>query len=69
MPDLRGRTLVVDAPDTAYALQAKKILLQRAGLRAGVDYTVKPVGAGVFRFKAMMEAGEVPTIDGQPVGH
>src|SRR5262249_27749161 len=23
--DLRGRTLVVDAPDTAYALQAKKI--------------------------------------------
>ena len=28
--DLRGRTLVVDAPDTAYALQAKKILLQTA---------------------------------------
>src|SRR4051812_17412275 len=25
--DLRGRILVVDAPDTAYALQAKKILL------------------------------------------
>src|SRR5437879_1056089 len=41
--DLRGRTLVVDAPDTAYALQAKKILLQH-GLRAGADYTVKPVG-------------------------
>ena len=28
--DLRGRTLVVDAPDTAYALQAKKILLRTA---------------------------------------
>ena len=55
--DLRGRTLVVDAPDTAYALQAKKILLQH-GLRAGVDYTVKPVGAGIFRFKAMVDSKE-----------
>ena len=53
--DLRGRTLVVDAPDTAYALQAKKILLQH-GLREGADYTVKPVGAGAFRFKAMAES-------------
>jgi ABC-type nitrate/sulfonate/bicarbonate transport system substrate-binding protein len=51
--ELRGRTIVVDAPDTAYALQARKILL-RHGLKEG-DYTVKPVGAGVFRFKAMME--------------
>jgi len=51
--DLRGRTIVVDAPDTAYALQAKKILLQH-GLRAG-DYTIKPVGAGVFRLKALLE--------------
>jgi ABC-type nitrate/sulfonate/bicarbonate transport system substrate-binding protein len=53
--DLRGRILVVDAPDTAYALQAKKILLQN-GLREGADYTVKPVGAGAFRFKAMAES-------------
>ena len=53
--DLRGRTLVVDAPDTAYALQAKKILLKH-GLKEGADYTVKPVGAGVFRFKAMAES-------------
>jgi ABC-type nitrate/sulfonate/bicarbonate transport system substrate-binding protein len=52
--DLRGRMLVVDAPDTAYALQAKKILLQH-GLKEG-DYTVKPVGAGVFRLKAMAES-------------
>jgi ABC-type nitrate/sulfonate/bicarbonate transport system substrate-binding protein len=51
--DLRGRTVIVDAPDTAYALQAKKILAQN-GLKEG-DYTVKPVGAGVFRFKAMVE--------------
>jgi ABC-type nitrate/sulfonate/bicarbonate transport system substrate-binding protein len=53
--DLRGRTLVVDAPDTAYALLAKKILAQH-GLKDGKDYTVKPVGAGVFRLKAMAES-------------
>ena len=52
--DLRGRTLVVDAPNTAYALQAKKILL-KAGLKEG-DYTVKPVGNGGLRFKAMVES-------------
>jgi ABC-type nitrate/sulfonate/bicarbonate transport system substrate-binding protein len=51
--DLRGRILVVDAVNTAYALQLKKILAQH-GLKEG-DYTVKPVGAGVFRLKAMME--------------
>jgi ABC-type nitrate/sulfonate/bicarbonate transport system substrate-binding protein len=50
--DLRGRIIVVDAPDTAYALQVKKILLQH-GLKDG-DYTIKPVGAGVYRFKAML---------------
>jgi ABC-type nitrate/sulfonate/bicarbonate transport system substrate-binding protein len=53
--DLKGRTLVVDAPDTAYALQAKKILAAH-GLKAGADYTVKPVGAGPYRFKAMAES-------------
>src|SRR5262245_20713303 len=51
--DLRGRTLVVDAPDTAYALQLKKILAQH-GLKEG-DYKINPVGAGPFRFKALME--------------
>jgi ABC-type nitrate/sulfonate/bicarbonate transport system substrate-binding protein len=51
--DLRGRTLVVDAPDTAYALQLKKILA-RHGLKDG-DYKINPVGAGPFRFKALME--------------
>ena len=52
--DLRGHAIVVDAPDTAYALQAKKLLAQH-GLKDGSDYTVKPVGAGVYRFKAMVE--------------
>jgi len=52
--DLRGRKLVVDAPNTAYALQAKKILLKH-GLKDGVDYTVVPVGRGELRLKAMAE--------------
>jgi ABC-type nitrate/sulfonate/bicarbonate transport system substrate-binding protein len=52
--DLRGRTLVVDAPNTAYALQAKKILLMH-GLKEGADYTVKPIGRGGLRLKAMAE--------------
>jgi ABC-type nitrate/sulfonate/bicarbonate transport system substrate-binding protein len=52
--DLRGKTIVVDASDTAYALQAKKLLLQR-GLHEGADYTVKQVGAVPFRYKAMIE--------------
>jgi len=50
--DLRGRIVVVDAPDTAYALQAKKILLKH-GLAEGKDYVVKPVGRGELRLKAM----------------
>jgi ABC-type nitrate/sulfonate/bicarbonate transport system substrate-binding protein len=52
--DLKGKTIVVDAPDTAYALQAKKLLL-RNGLAEGRDYTVKQVGAVVYRYKAMVE--------------
>jgi ABC-type nitrate/sulfonate/bicarbonate transport system substrate-binding protein len=50
--DLRGRTLAVDAPNTAYAIQAKKILLKH-GLKEGADYRVAPVGRGELRLKAM----------------
>ena len=52
--DLRGRTLIVDAPNTAYAIQAKKILLDH-GLREGADYKVVPVGRGELRLKALAE--------------
>jgi len=55
--DLKGRILVVDAPDTAYALLAKKILAKH-GLAAGKDYTVKPVGRGELRLKAMAQDKE-----------
>ena len=53
--DLKGRTLIVDAPNTAYALQAKKILLDH-GLNADRDYTVKVVGATPLRAQAMQDS-------------
>ncbi len=52
--DIGGKTLLVDAPDTAYALLAKK-LLARNGLKSGADYTVKPVGRGGLRYEAMLK--------------
>ncbi len=51
--ELRGHVILVDAPDTAYALQVKKLLAQH-GVQPG-DYTIKPAGAGVYRFKGMVE--------------
>ena len=51
--DLKGRTVIVDAPNTAYALQAKKILRMN-GLKDS-DYTLKTVGGTLFRYRAMRE--------------
>ena len=51
--DLRGRTLIVDAPTTAYALQMKRILVAR-GLVAGRDYAVEAVGGTPQRLEAMI---------------
>lgn len=55
--DLRGKTLIVDAPNTAYALQMKKILLLN-GMTAGKDYEIKPFGATPQRLVAMREQKE-----------
>jgi NitT/TauT family transport system substrate-binding protein len=52
--DFQGKTLIVDAPNTAYALQLKKILLL-SGMQAGRDYEMKPVGATPQRLIAMRE--------------
>ncbi len=49
--DLRGRDLLVDAPDTAFALMLIEILA-RAGLGKG-DYTLKSVGSTRFRLEGM----------------
>jgi ABC-type nitrate/sulfonate/bicarbonate transport system substrate-binding protein len=54
---LRGKTLLVDAPNTAYALQMKKILLL-SGLTPGKDYEIKPFGATPQRLVAMRDNKE-----------
>ncbi len=53
MADLRGKLLAVDAPNTAYALVAKKILKQ-AGLLENRDYGVKLAGGTGPRAAAMV---------------
>lgn len=55
--DFRGKTLVVDAPNTAYALQARK-LLARAGLKFDVDYHIKPIGNAGLRLRALLDSNE-----------
>ncbi len=55
--DLKGRTVIVDAPNTAFALQLKKILLSEH-LQAGRDYEIKSVGATPLRLVAMREHKE-----------
>jgi ABC-type nitrate/sulfonate/bicarbonate transport system substrate-binding protein len=53
MADLRGKYLAVDAPNTAYALAAKKIL-KLNGLLEGRDYKVKLAGGTGPRSAAMV---------------
>ncbi len=53
MADLRGKLLAVDAPNTAYALAAKKIL-KLNGLLEGRDYKVKLAGGTGPRSAAMV---------------
>ena len=51
--DLRGQTLLVDALNTAYALQLKKILLIN-GLKQG-DYKLNPIGGTTQRLRGLKE--------------
>jgi ABC-type nitrate/sulfonate/bicarbonate transport system substrate-binding protein len=51
---LRGHTLLVDATNTAYALELKKVL-QMNGMQPGKEYGLKPVGSTPFRLQAMRE--------------
>lgn len=55
LSDLKGRTLVVDSPDTAYALLARN-MLARAGLTYKQDYDMRPVGNGSKRLIAMLQS-------------
>ena len=51
--DLRGQTLLVDALNTAYALQLKKILLIN-GLKQD-DYKLNPIGGTTQRLRGLKE--------------
>jgi ABC-type nitrate/sulfonate/bicarbonate transport system substrate-binding protein len=51
--DLRGKTVIVDAPDTAYALLLYK-MLEVKGLKKG-DYVVKVVGGSFKRYEVMVQ--------------
>ena len=49
--DIRGHAIAVDQTNTAYALQAKKILLKH-GVKPG-EYTLNPVGNGRRRLNSL----------------
>jgi ABC-type nitrate/sulfonate/bicarbonate transport system substrate-binding protein len=51
--DLRGKTVIVDAPNTSYALLLYK-MLGLNGLDRG-SYTVKPIGGTKFRLESMLK--------------
>jgi ABC-type nitrate/sulfonate/bicarbonate transport system substrate-binding protein len=51
--DLRGKTVIVDSPNTAFAFLLYKMLEQN-GLKKG-DYVVKPAGASFMRRDAMLK--------------
>jgi ABC-type nitrate/sulfonate/bicarbonate transport system substrate-binding protein len=53
-PDLKGKIVAVDAPNTAYALLLYK-MLKTMGLERGSDYTVKAVGGTGQRLDAMLK--------------
>jgi ABC-type nitrate/sulfonate/bicarbonate transport system substrate-binding protein len=55
--DLRGRKALVDAPNTAYALQLKKILLVN-GLQPGKDVEIKSVGSTPYRLQGLKDDKE-----------
>jgi ABC-type nitrate/sulfonate/bicarbonate transport system substrate-binding protein len=53
LSDIKGKSVVVDAVDTAYAFQLYEMLRQK-GLNRG-DYAVNPVGGTALRLEAMIK--------------
>src|SRR5258708_2358380 len=54
LPAPKGQPLLVDATNTAYALQLKKILLMN-GLKEGTDYQIHPIGGTSQRLRGLKE--------------
>jgi NitT/TauT family transport system substrate-binding protein len=57
LADLRGKIVIVDAPNTQNARALKKIL-STVGLNAGTDYQMKEVGGTSARIAAMLKQKE-----------
>jgi ABC-type nitrate/sulfonate/bicarbonate transport system substrate-binding protein len=57
LADLRGKIVLVDAPNTQNALALKKIL-SIVDLKAGIDYQVKEIGGTSARIAAMLKQKE-----------
>lgn len=57
LADLRGKVVIVDAPNTQNALALKKILAD-AGLTAGTDYQMKEAGGTSARLATMLKQRE-----------
>jgi ABC-type nitrate/sulfonate/bicarbonate transport system substrate-binding protein len=53
LADIRGKTVLVDAVNTAYAFQLYEMLRQ-SGLNKG-DYQVNPIGGTTLRLEAMLK--------------
>jgi ABC-type nitrate/sulfonate/bicarbonate transport system substrate-binding protein len=53
LADVKGKTVVVDAVNTAYAFQLYEMLKQK-GLNKG-DYEIKPVGGTALRLDALLK--------------
>ena len=62
---LRGRSYMVDAPNTAYALIGRKIL-KSAGLADGKDYELEVVGGSEARTKALATRSGTATVLNPP---
>jgi NitT/TauT family transport system substrate-binding protein len=65
LSDMRGRTFVVDAPNTAYALIGRKIF-KNAGLEDGKDYKLNPLGGTQVRTMALDNPNGAATLLNPP---
>ncbi|WP_201382959.1 ABC transporter substrate-binding protein [Ktedonobacter sp. SOSP1-52] len=52
--DLRGKSIIVDAPDSGFAYALEKILLEHGLSLANGDYSFQPVGGVALRYQQLL---------------
>jgi hypothetical protein len=65
---LKGKTLIVEAPATAYAIQLKAMRLSN-GLHEGFDHDLKAIGPTPSRLAAMREHNEYVASGSPGISH